>query len=83
MNNSELADKCRGVARCLTYDDDKTQAEAKHLLLECAHRLDSSFVHTRLGNHGEMIIWNALGKQRHMTWRERIAYWLTGAVPQP
>lgn len=31
--DSELTIKAREVARCLTYNDDKPQAEAKHLLL--------------------------------------------------
>ena len=30
MNNSELTDKARGVARTLTYNDDAPQAQAKH-----------------------------------------------------
>ncbi len=32
--DSELTIKAREVARNLTYNDDKPQAEAKHLLLE-------------------------------------------------
>lgn len=38
---NELTMKARGVARCLTYNDDTPQAEAKHMLLEMAHRLDA------------------------------------------
>jgi hypothetical protein len=83
MNNSELADKCQGVAACLTYNDDTPQGEAKHLLLECAHRLNSSHVKARQRWSGCIVIWNALGKQRYMTFRERLAYYLTGAVPTP
>lgn len=40
MSNSALADKARGVARCLTYNGNEYEAAAKHLLREMAHRLD-------------------------------------------
>lgn len=34
MKTSELTDKARGIARCLTYNDDVHQAAAKHMLRE-------------------------------------------------
>lgn len=31
---SRLASKCQGVARCLSYNGNRHEAEAKHVLLE-------------------------------------------------
>ena len=82
IDNSKLADKCQAVARCLTYNDDKDQAAAKHLLLECAHRLNSSCVRVHKKSDGLLVI-NATGKARYMTWRERITYRFFAVVPRP
>lgn len=78
MNDSELTDKARGVARRLTYNDDTPQAAAKHVLLELAHRLDTRNV--RVSKSGRYVI-NAIGSQRPMTLRERLLYRLFGVVP--
>lgn len=72
---SELASKCQGVARCLTFNDGSHQAAAKHLLLEASHRLDSHAVRVHRKKDGLLII-NARGKSRYMTLRERLATWL-------
>lgn len=74
---SELASKCQGVARCLTYNDDKHQAAAKHTLLEASHMLDQHAVHINQKADGPMIV-NARGKCRFLTIRERLAVWLLG-----
>lgn len=73
----ELASKCQGVARCLTYNDDKHQAAAKHTLLEASHMLDQHAVHINQKADGPMIV-NARGKCRFLTIRERLAVWLLG-----
>jgi hypothetical protein len=78
MTNRELADKARGVGRCLTYNDDAPQAKAKHLLLEMAHRLDLADVRAR---YVGLQLRDGLGRERRATWRECLAYWLTGALP--
>lgn len=72
---SELASKCQGVARCLTYNDDKHQAAAKHVLLEASHMLDQHAIRVHAKKDGLLMV-NARGKSRFMTWRERLAYWL-------
>lgn len=74
--NCELSDKARGVARCLSYNDDVHQASAKHLLREMAHLLDSQVIRVRGLN-----VSNALGKCRRMTVRETILYWLFRVIP--
>lgn len=81
MNNSELASKAQGVARNLTYNDDAPQAQAKHLLLECAHRLDTLTVCAHKKRDGLLLI-NARGKSRYATWRERLAYRIAGTLPR-
>lgn len=73
--DSKLASKCQGVARCLTYNADEHQAEAKHTLLEASHRLDSHAVRVHRKRDGLLIV-NARGKSRYMTLRERLAMWL-------
>ncbi len=72
---SKLASKCQGVARCLTYNDDKHQSAAKHTLLEASHMLDQHAVRVHRKRDGLLII-NARGKSRFMTLRERLAMWL-------
>ena len=72
---SKLASQCQGVARCLTYNDDKHQAAAKHTLLEASHMLDQHAVHINQKEDGPMIV-NARGKCRFLTIRERLAVWL-------
>jgi len=79
MNNSELTDKARGVARTLTYNDDMPQAQAKHVLLELAHRLDT--VNIRLHRKADGVLaTTALGRSRFLTLRERLACWLLGGT---
>lgn len=72
---SELASKCQGVARCLSYNGPKHESEAKHVLREASHMLDSHAVRVHQKRDGLLII-NARGKSRFMTWRERLARWL-------
>lgn len=72
---SKLASQCQDVARCLTYNDDEHQAAAKHTLLEASHMLDQHAIRVHRKADGLLIV-NARGKCRYMTWRERIAYWL-------
>lgn len=81
MTDSELASKAQGVARSLTYNDDTPQAQAKHLLLECSHRLDSREIRAHKKADGLLLI-NARGKTRYATWRERLAYRIAGTLPR-
>lgn len=81
MNDSELADKARGVSRCLTYNDDTPQAEAKHLLREMAHRLDASNIRAHKKADGLLLV-NAIGAARYATSKERLAYTFFGALPR-
>lgn len=81
MNDNELTMKARGVAKCLTYNDDEHQAAAKHLLLEMAHRIDAKDIRAWKNRDG-VIVRNGSGKERYMTLRERIKWLLFDALPQ-
>lgn len=81
MNTSELTTKARSVARCLTYNDDTHQAAAKHLLLELAHRLDSSEIRAHKKTDGLLLI-NGIGKARYATLTERIIFKWMGMLPK-
>ena len=72
-----LASKCQGVARCLTYNAGEHEAAAKHTLLEASHALDSNSIRVHHKRDGLLIV-NARGASRFMTWRERLAYRLLG-----
>lgn len=77
MNDSQLTTKARGIARRLTYNADTPQAEAKHMLLELAHRLDALNVHVNGG-----FVVNAAGKYRRMTLSEHLKWLLFGVLPR-
>jgi hypothetical protein len=81
LTDSNLANLAQGIARRLTYNDDDTQAQAKQVLLECAHRLDSRDVRAHKKTDGLLLV-NARGKSRHATWRERLAYRIAGTLPR-
>lgn len=81
MIDSDLTTKARSVAKCLTYNDDEPQAAAKHLLLEMAHRIDAAVI-TIHKKRGGLLISNAVGKCRFMTWPERIRWTLFGVTPK-
>lgn len=76
----EIIDKAVKVARTLTYNDDKPQAEAKHLLLELTQCL--SVKCTSIGrSRGQLIVINLLGRWRYLTLTERILYRCFDIVP--
>lgn len=79
--NNELTMKARGIARCLTYNDDEHQAAAKHMLLEMAHRLDTLDVRAHKKADGLLLV-NGIGKARYATVKERAIYWLFGLLPR-
>jgi hypothetical protein len=74
---SDLASKCQGVARCISYNASTHEAQAKHTLLEASHALDVHSIRVHRKRDGLLMV-NARGKSRFMTLRERIAYWLLG-----
>ena len=53
---SELASKCQGVARCLTFNDDEHQEAAKHTLLAASHALDGESIRVHKKRDGLLII---------------------------
>lgn len=81
MKTSELTDKARGIARCLTYNDDVHQAAAKHMLREMAHRLDTLDVRAHKKTDGLLLI-NGIGKARFATMKEKVLYRLFGILPK-
>lgn len=72
---SRLASRCADLARCMTYNGDKIEAVAKHTLRECSYFIDSQVCRVHKKRDG-MLLLNARGKSRYLTWRERIARWL-------
>ena len=78
MNDSDLTNKARGIARRLSYNDQS--AEAKHALRELAHRLDQRCVRAKSTDEGLMLI-DGLGRSRRATIREILAYKLAGSLP--
>lgn len=81
MTNTELTIKARSIARCLTYNDDLAQAQAKHMLLEMAHRLDALGVRAHKKRDGLLLV-NGIGQSRYATLKERVLYQLFGVMPR-
>ncbi len=79
--DSELTIKAREVARHLTYNDDTAQAQAKHLLLEMAHRIDTKDIRIHKKRDGLLLV-NGVGKARFMTWAERLRWKFFGLRPE-
>lgn len=78
---AKLATQCQGAALKLSYNNEPTEGAAKHLLLEVSHALDSASVRVHKKRDGLLLV-NARGKTRFMTWRERIAYWVLGGATE-
>lgn len=74
-HESRLADQCKGIASCLSYNSEHREGEAKHTLIEASMILNNHSVRVHRKSDGMMII-NARGKSRYMTWRERFAFWI-------
>lgn len=81
MNNNELTLKARGIARCLSYNDDPHQAAAKHMLHEMAHRLDTLNVRAHKKADGLLLV-NGIGKARYATFRELLLFKIFGVLPR-
>lgn len=81
MNTNELTMKARSIARCLTYNEDYNQAEAKHMLLEMAHRLDTLNIRVHKKADGLLLI-NGIGRSRYATMKEWILFLLFGVFPR-
>lgn len=80
MQTRDLTIRARSIAHRLTYNDGTPQAEAKHMLLELAHRLDSQDVRVFKKPLGLTLI-NGLGETRYLTINELILYRLFGVIP--
>lgn len=80
MTDSEAIEAAQGAARCLTYNDDKPQAVAKHMLHEMAHRLGAKTLRVHRKKDGMLLV-TAFGRSRFMTLRERVLYRLFDVVP--
>lgn len=78
---AKLASQCQGAARCISYNSKPQEGAAKHLLLEASHALDGAAVRVHKKADGLLLV-NARGKSRFMTWRERIAYWMLGGATE-
>ena len=73
--DSKLANQCQGIASCLSYNAPHYEGEAKHTLIEAAHRLDWHTCYAKHSKNG-FVVANARGKFRKLTMRERLAIWL-------
>lgn len=80
MTDSDLANNARATARLLTYNDDKPQAAAKHMLRELAHRLDARCVRAKPVK-GRLLLIDGMGRSRRATIREILAYKIAGSLP--
>lgn len=80
MNDSELIDQAQGIARCMTYNGAKTEAEAKHTLHELCHRLGAKTVRVHKKDDGLLLV-TAFGQSRFMSLSERLLYRAFGIVP--
>lgn len=58
------------------------QAEAKHTLLEMAHRLDTLDVRVYRAIDKTLRVKNGVGKERVLTRTEKVAWLLFGAKPE-
>lgn len=81
MQDNQLTNKARAVARCLSYSEDTNQASAKHLLLEMAHRLDTQDIRVHKKKDGILLV-NASGSSRFATFKETVLYKLFGVIPK-
>jgi len=72
---SDLASRCQGLARNLSYNDGDLIGSVKHTLLEASQTLDRNAVTLHKSSKGVFVM-NARGKSRFITVRERIAVWL-------
>lgn len=73
---STVASRCQGIAATLSYND-KPESVTKHTLHEASHIIDSHVVRVHKKKDGLLMV-NARGASRYMTWRERLAYRLLG-----
>jgi hypothetical protein len=81
QRESDLINKALGIAGTLTYNDDKPQAEAKHMLLEISRCLGRKCVSVKKNNDSLELV-TLFGKWRQMTLCERLLYKFFGTVPQ-
>lgn len=80
MTDSELTIKAREIARCLTYNDSKIECEAKGILREMAHRIDSKDIRVHKKKDGFLLV-NGIGGARFMTFSEKLKYVLLKMIP--
>ena len=69
---SDCADRLKGRAHCLSYNDGPMKSDMR----EAEHCLN-----TRNTYVDGATVRNALGASRQMTAAERLAWWIFGAVP--
>jgi hypothetical protein len=81
MTDNEMTNKARGVARCLSYNGNKHEAAAKHLLHEMAHRIDARDIRVSKKKYGYLMT-NGIGTSRFMTLKESVLYRLFGVIPR-
>lgn len=74
MDNNQLTLKARAIASCLTYNDDTPQAEAKYIIIEMAHRIDTITIRVSK-SHDELIFINGRGMMRKATFKEWFLSW--------
>lgn len=73
----ELASKCQGVARQLSYNVNGPESAAKHLLREASYFIDSQIITVAKTRDGHRMR-TARGQERYMTFREWLAYRILG-----
>lgn len=76
-HNSTVATRCQSAAHNLSYNGSQQESAAKHALVEASRALDHTSVRVHKKKDGLLLV-DARGKSRFMTWKERIAYWILG-----
>jgi hypothetical protein len=74
---SVIASRCSELAHGLSYNESTTEYTMKRMLREASFLIDSQVVRVHKKKDGLLMV-NARGCARFMTWRERAAYWLLG-----
>lgn len=80
VTNNELINRALGMARSLSYNDEK-DGPIKHTLQEMAHRLGRLTVKVVRDKHGRMCVLDCYGGERVMTFTECVLYRLFGIIP--
>jgi hypothetical protein len=76
LEDRNLTSDARAAARKLSYNNGSAEAEAKHLLIAVASRLDARTTWVHNGR-----VWDNLGQSRALTRAERLCWLVFSQAP--